>query len=246
MCIRDRLETYLADENTSAGDRVHTAMHLLNGEANLTGNEQVAILNVLETAGTTKSAGGNYNKYVRQAIKKISVTIAGNDIPTVLANGHRWPKTVLTAFYKMPEKLDDKTVDAVIKMDQRMVELGSADVATEQVRLGVIAILARDGSEAGMQYLRELWLQEPDRRSDIVIGLSQQPDGENWAYLVGSLPGLDDLTAADVLTRLTSVGQRPQEAKYYRQVIEAGYRLRGQGAHLALSLIHISEPTRPY
>ena len=232
-----RLETYLADENTSAGDRVHTAMHLLNGEANLTGNEQVAILNVLETAGTTKSAGGNYNKYVRQAIKKISVTIAGNDIPTVLANGHRWPKTVLTAFYKMPEKLDDKTVDAVIKMDQRMVELGSADVATEQVRLGVIAILARDGSEAGMQYLRELWLQEPDRRSDIVIGLSQQPGGENWAYLVGSLPGLDDLTAADVLTRLTSVGQRPQEAKYYRQVIEAGYRLRGQGAHLAADLL---------
>ena len=146
----------------------------------------------------------------------------------------------------MPEKLDQKTVDAVIKMDQRMIADGATDDATEQVRLGVIAILARDGSETGMQYLRDLWLQEPSRQSDIVIGLSQQPDRENWAYLVDSLPRLDDLTSTDVLHKLTSVGQRPKEAKHYRHVIEAGYRLRGQGAHLAADLLqHWSGKTDP-
>ena len=233
-----RLETYLVDKKTSAADRVHVAMHLLNSEPNLLVDEKVAILNALETSRSAKPTGGNYDKYLQQAIGKISPTVAGSDIQTVLANGHRWPDAVLTAFYKMPEQLDKKTVDAVIAMDQRMVAQESTDVPTEQVRLGVIAILARDGSETGMQYLRELWQQEPNRRSDIVIGLSQQPAGKNWPFLVGSLPELDDLTSVDVLNKLTSVAQRPKEAKHYQQVIQTGYRLRGQGAHLAADLLH--------
>ena len=233
-----RLETYLADTKVSNADRVHVAMHLLDSQENLAANEKVAILNALETSRSAKPTGSNYDKYLQQAIGKISAAVAGSDVQTVLANGHRWPETVLKAFYKMPEQLDQKTVDAVIAMDQRMVATGSTDVATEQVRLGVIAILARDGSDVGMQYLRELWKQEPDRRSDLVIGLSQQPQGENWAYLVGSLPELDDLTSTDVLHKLASVGQRPKEAKHYQQVIEVGYRLRGQGAHLAADLLH--------
>ena len=232
-----RLDAYLSDDKIPEADRVHVSMYLLNSQDNLTANEKVSILNTLETSRSASSAETKYNKYVEQAIKKISGTVAGSDVLTVLANGHHWPKTVLTAFYKMPEKLDRKTVDAVIEMDRRMVELGSTDEATEQVRLGVIAILARDGSETGMKYLRELWPQEPERRSDLVIGLSQQPEGENWAYLVGSLPKLDDLTAVDVLYRLTSIGQRPKEAVHYRQVLEVGYRLRGQGAHLAANLL---------
>ena len=233
-----RLETYLADEKVSTADRVHVAMHLLNSQDNLSTGGKIAILNALETSRSAKQTGSNYDKYLEQAIGKISATVAGSDIQTVLANGHRWPETVLTAFYKMPEQLDQKTVDAVIAMDRRMAEQESTDIPTEQVRLGVIAILARDGSDAGMQYLRDLWQQEPARRSDIVIGLSQQPQGENWAYLVGSLPELDDLTSADVLQKLASVGQRPKEAIHYQQVIQAGYRLRGQGAHDAANLLH--------
>ena len=233
-----RLETYLADEKISTADRVHVAMHLLNSQANLVTDERIALLNALETSRDAKPTGRNYDKYLQQAIGKISSTVAGSDIQTVLANGHRWPETVLTAFYKMPEQLDQKTVDAVIAMDQRMFAQDFIDVPTEQVRLGVIAILARDGSETGMQYLRELWQQESDRRSDIVIGLSQQPEGKNWPYLVGSLTELDDLTSTDVMHKLTSVSQRPKEAKYYQQVIQTGYRLRGEGAHLAANLLH--------
>jgi len=233
-----RLATYLADEKVSTADRVHAAMHLVNSQDNLLVDGKIAILNALETSRSAKQTGSNYDKYVEQAIGKISSTVAGSDIQTVLANGHRWPETVLTAFYKMPQRLDQKTVDAVIAMDQRMVAEGVTDIPTEQVRLGVIAILARDGSETGMQYLRDLWQQEPNRRSDIVIGLSQQPQGENWAYLVGSLPELDDLTSSDVLHKLASVGQRPKEGKHYQQVIQAGYRLRGKGAHLAANLLH--------
>ena len=233
-----RLETYLSDEKTPTADRVHVAMHLLNSQANLVVDEKVAILNALETSRTAKPTGSNYDKYLQLAIGKISSTVAGSDIQTVLANGHRWPETVLTAFFKLPEQLDQKTVDAVIAMDQRMFAQESIDIPTEQVRLGVIAILARDGSDTGMQYLRELWQQEPNRRSDIVIGLSQQPEGKNWAYLVGSLAELDDLTSIDVLHKLASVGQRPKEAKHYQQVIQSGYRLRGEGAHLAANLLH--------
>jgi putative heme-binding domain-containing protein len=238
-----RLDEYLASEETSVADKVHVAMHLLAAKENLNDAERVAVVDALETSRFAKSAGGSYDQYLQKAIAKISSEVAGNDVHLVLANGHRWPKTTLAAFYKMPEKIDAKTVDAVIAMDRRILEQGTggqpqvADHSFKQVRLGVIAILARDGSEAGMEYLRSLWQQEPKRRSDIVIGLAQQPEGENWAYMVGSLPQLDDLTGAEVLQQLLKVNQRPQDAKHYREVIQLGNRLRGNGAELASQVL---------
>ena len=236
-----RLTEYLNNEKVNNADKVHVAMFMLNGQSNLTSDEQLAVLDALETSRTAKNVGGSYAQYVKNAIAQVAGTVAGNDIQTVLANGHRWPKTVLSAFYKLPEKLDTKTVSSIIEMDKRMVKKASdsePDYATTQVRLGTIALLARDGSEPGMEYLRELWQQEPQRRSHIIVGLAQQPAGKNWAYLVGSLPELDDLTSAEVLQKLTTVSQRPREAKYYRQVIELGYRLRGKGALAASELIN--------
>lgn len=236
-----RLAKYLNDPAVINADKVHVAMFMLNGKSNLTTDEQLAVLDALETSRTAKGVGGSYAQYVKNAIAKVSDAVAGADIQTVLANGHRWPKTVLSAFYKLPEKLDAKTVNSIITMDKRMVSAAAdadKDFATNQVRLGVIALLARDGSEAGMQYLRKLWQQEPQRRSDIIIGLAQQPAGKNWPYLVGSLPELDDLTSSEVLEKLASVSQRPQEEKYYRQVLQLGYRLRGQGALGAAKLLH--------
>lgn len=232
-----RLEAYLVDLKVSAADKVHVAMFLLHGQDRLTHNERVAIVDALETARSAKGTGGSYDQYVQRAIEGISASVAGTDIQTVLKNGHRWPKTVLTAFYKLPVQIDDATETLVIELDQKLRESGKEDQASQQVRLGVIAILARDGGNRGMDYLRQIWQLEPERRNDIVIGLSQKPEGENWAYLISSLESLDDLTSVEVIEKLATVNRRPREAKHYRDAIAMGQRLRGKGAEAASKLI---------
>ena len=232
-----RLESYLADSKVPNVDKVHVAMFLIHAQESLDHDERLAVVNALETARKQPETGGSYTQYVQNAIEKVSGNVADTDIQTVLKNGHRWPKTVLTAFYKLPKKIDQATERSVIELDQRLRAEGTTDHAAGQVRLGVIAILARDGDQACMEYLRKIWQEEPERRNDIVIGLSQQPDGENWAYLISSLDSLDDLTSHEVIEKLSGVSRRPRDAKYYRQVIELGYRLRGKGAVAACKLI---------
>ncbi len=232
-----RLESYLADSEVPNADKVHVAMYLIHAQESLQHDERLAVVNALETARKQPETGGSYLQYVQNAIEKVSGNVADKDIQTVLKNGHRWPKTVLAAFYKLPKNIDQATEQSVIELDQRLRAEGATDHAAGQVRLGVIAILARDGDQACMEYLRKIWQEEPERRNNIVIGLSQQPDGENWAYLISSLDSLDDLTSHEVIEKLSGVSRRPRDAKYYRQVIELGYRLRGKGAVAACKLI---------
>ena len=68
----------------------------------------------------------------------------------MLNNGDRWPKTTLAAFYKLPRKIDEATEQSVIALDQRIRQQKVVDHASQQVRLGVIAILARDGDQPAM------------------------------------------------------------------------------------------------
>ena len=232
-----RLEEYLQDRSISTTDKVHVAMFLTHCQTSLTQSEKVAIVDALELARTASGTGGSYDQYVQRSIEGISASVAGADIQTVLRNGHKWPKTVLTAFYKMPVKIDEVTEDAVIDLDRKLIETGRDDHASQQVRLGIIAILARDGSPKCMEYLRKLWQQEPERRNDIVIGLAQQPDKDNWAYLVSSLDVLDDLTSLEVMEKLASVNRRPRDSKHYRHAIQVGYRIRGEGATTSAKLI---------
>ena len=212
-------------------------MHLIHARNQLTRTERLAIVNALETARLASDVGGSYDLYIQNAIEKVSENVAQNDLDTILKNGHRWPKTVLAAFHKLPNKIDDSMEQSVIELDQKIRANGQSDRASQQVRLGVIAILARDGDPSAMEYLRKAWQEEPARRNDIVIGLAEQPEGENWSYLVSSLADLDDLTSEEILTKLTGIARRPKDAQYYRQVIELGYRLRGNGALAASKLM---------
>jgi putative heme-binding domain-containing protein len=200
----------------------------------------MSIIDCLETARSVEGGGGSYELYLQRAVEDVAKTMTPDQLDIVFDNGSRWPNAVVAAFYKLPTQLDEATVNRLIELDQSVKppqDGANQDAATEQLRLGVIAVLARSGDESSMEYLRQLWQSEESRRNDIVIGLSQQPGGENWAYLVSSLPELDDLTAREVLQKLVEVSRRPQEPKYFRDVIELGYRLRTQGASEAIQLL---------
>ena len=60
--------------------------------------------------------------------------------------------------------------------------------------VGIVAVLARSGDEPSMAYLRTIWDRNPERREPVAMGLAQVTAGENWEYLVRSLPILESMT----------------------------------------------------
>ena len=235
--LNGRVEEYLQNEEISTEDKVHLGMHMQAIGKGLTPDARLAIIDALEKAQQADGVGGSYAEYLRTAVKDVAHSITTEQVNAVLQNGHEWPNAVVAAFYKLPTQLDQETVQTVIEMDQQIKQAGKTDAASVQMRLGVIAVLARSGDKTSMDYLRELWQAEEDRRNDIVIGLSQQPENENWAYLVSSLPVLDDLTGVEIVQKLSGVTRRPRDARHFRDLISVGYRLRGQDRDATVQLL---------
>src|SRR4029078_4156694 len=101
--------------------------------------------------------------------------------------------------------------------------------AAKRLRIGICAVLGASGDSRSAEYLRELFESEPDRRVPIAIGLAQQPDGENWPYLVRALSIVEGSAAQEVLTRLAQVDRAPEDPEAFRQVILRGLILHGDG-----------------
>lgn len=230
-----RIVNYFETSQDTREDKVHVAMFLQTIGSSLSDSARLAIINQLEEA-RTYNRGGSYRLYLARAIGDVSKSLSDAQVNTVLENGHRWPIALIPAFYRLPHQLTDQHIETLIQLDKKL-QNQTTDTSIEQARLGVIAVLAQDGSAPCMDYLRQLWQTEKDRRSDVAIGLAQQPDGENWPYLVSSLPVLDDTTSVEVLTKLTEVDLRPKNARFYQQVLELGYRLENEGAIRSAKLI---------
>lgn len=232
--VEGRIADYLQTHSDSDEDKLFVAMYLQTIGQELDNDERMALIAYLEQA-YTRDGGGSYKVYLARAIRDIGATLNTEQVLEILDNAERMPNAVISAFYKMPRELDAQYVERIKQVDQQAKQ--SQYDQSNQVRLGVIAVLAQSGNEEAMSYLRQLWREEPERRGDISIGLAQEPADENWAYLVSSLPVLDDLTATEVLEKLATVPRRPRDAVHYREVIKLGYRLRSDGGKKVVSLL---------
>ena len=232
-----RIKEYLDDPEVSDQDKVHLCLYMQTVRDRLAPDVRLAIIDSLEEAAAATNVGGSYKIYLRTAVKQLSGSVGTGDLKNVFSNGERWPTAVVAAFYKLPQQPDSETIQLIIEMDQRMKDLSGQDPAIAQVRLGVIAVLAQSADKVSMDYLRTIWQQEESRRTDISIGLAQQPGGDNWAYLISSIPVLDDLTGIEVLNKLATVARRPQEPQHYHDVISLGYRLRAEGSEPVIRLL---------
>ena len=228
--VRDYLEKSTDDEAT----KIIVTMHLAAKSVQLDDETRLALIDFLEKTQADKSSG-TYKLYLIRCIREAAEALTSDGQKKVLENGLTWPNALVKVFYKLPEKIDSTTASKLVELDSQLANSG--DPAAQQARLGIIALLAQSGEESAMDHLRTLWRNEEKRRADIAVGLAQQPDGKNWNYLVASLPLLDDKACQEVLQKLQSVSLRPVEPKYYRQVLELGYRLQNEGAQLAAELI---------
>ena len=231
-----RFEEYLASEQTPSQDKLHAAMMMQTIGRTLPPKTKIAIIKTLEEI--KNSAGQEMDlAYLRRGIREVASTIDTNQIPTILENGAQWTDAALATLFLLPKQLDERTLSQLKSIDATVKDQKSESV--EHLRTGIIAVLAQSGTEESMSYLRQMWENEPDRRSEISLGLAETPGGDNWSYLVSSIKDLDDTTGNEVLTKLASVRRRPQEASHYQDVISLGYRLRENGILQTVQLLEL-------
>ena len=229
----DRYLTYLKS-NVSDVDKLHLAMHLRFLESGWTPQQRMELLRFYEEAQTHKG-GGSYARYVINATRDFCKTFSEEESRLVLANGAQWPNAALGALYKLPAQLDDETLTLLKQLDGKLK--GQTGDSVQRLQVGIVAVLARSSDEQSMAYLRKIWDEDPERRKSASLGLAQQPGGENWSYLIRSLPILEPAAARQVFNQLMTVDQAPEESEPYRQVILLGLRMKEKGAAPAIELL---------
>ena len=228
---------YLGSDAPMA-ERVHVAMHLPFLKQNWETDDLFKIMKFLEDA--TKAEGGSsYPLYIMNATADLGKGMSLEDARTFVKEGVRWPNTALAALRKFPERISPDDFDALKAVDQAIDQSGLEADYYKRLKTGITAILSRSGDADSMAYLREVWRRSPDRRASIAFGLSLNPDGENWDYLIRSLPILDTYAVPDVLQQLIKVPAAPDDAEAIRQVILHGLRMQqaSENAAPALSLL---------
>ena len=232
--IADRYLAYLKSPDVSNVDKLHLAAHLRFVKEGWTSKQRIELLEFFSDARQLEG-GPSFAHYVMNVSRDFAKLLHEDDYAYVLANAQKWPDAALGILYKLPKQLDPETLDSLTKMDRQLV--GEQDKSVKSLKVGVVAVLARSGDEQSMEYLREIWENDPQRRSAVAMGLAQQPEGENWPYLIRSLPVVEGPIARDVLAKLQTVNQRPQGAEHYRQVILKGLALKEAGADQAVALL---------
>jgi putative heme-binding domain-containing protein len=224
--ILDRYLEYLASEAPES-DRLHVALHLRFVEQGWTPAQRLALLRVYETANQRR-AGGSYARYVLNVTRDVCRQLTEEESRLVLTQGENWPNAALAALYQLPQQLDPSLRQTLIALDRRISEAtqGAATDALQRLQVGIVAVLARSGDEPSLAYLREVWDHWPERRQTVALGLAQHPDGENWEYLVRSLPLLEPAAGREVCAKLTYVDRTPDDPEVVRQVILLGLKMR--------------------
>jgi putative heme-binding domain-containing protein len=231
--IIDRYLTYL-DSDAPKPERVHVAMHLRFLTEGWQSAQKLRLIEFL--AGARKWQGGSsYPLYIRNVTRDFAKRLTDEEVVPVLKRGADWPDAALGCLYRLPAELTDELRSALIELDAEID--GRADAPSKQLLVGIVAVLARSGDETSASYLREIWDRNPERREPVAMGLAQMPDGENWDYLVRSLPIVEKGTLRIVLRQLQTVDKVPEDPESYRQTIIGGLKLKENGAADAIQLL---------
>lgn len=233
--IIDRYLAYLQSDDVADVEKLHLAMHLRFIEGGWTTDQRIQVFEFFEQAQKRTGGHSTYAHYIMNATRDFAKTMDDQQAREVLAQGARWPNAALGVMYRMPKVVDEETLKILKSLDAEIKD--SVEPAAMRLKVGIVAVLARSGDPPSTAYLREIWKRDPDRRQAVAMGLAQQPDKENWDYLVRSLPILDGVAAREVLTSLRSINLAPDEPEYYRQVILRGLALGDQGAEDAIALL---------
>lgn len=228
--IKERYLDHL-DTDLPANERIHVATHLRYLETEWNADEKVRLLKHLTPP---PNAGSSVVGYLENVARDFGKNLSATDDATLISGGAEAPAAAMEAVLRLPVKLSSEQVKTLINLDQKVT---ANDPVSKRLKVAILAVMARDGSEPCMAYLRDVYDREETRRAEVTIGLSEKPDGKNWDYLIRGLAVVDDDTARELLKILAKVEQTPEDSAPYRQVIVTGHRLGDQGATEAIRLL---------
>jgi putative heme-binding domain-containing protein len=231
--IIDRYTQYLRSK-APAPQRLHAALQLRYLESGWKSAQKWELIESLERFARSDE-DSNLPIYARNSARDFARGLTEEESVYVLERAVKWPNAALGSLFRLPEKLSDDQLARLEEIDRQLSE--RAEESSKPLQVGIVALLARSGDTSANTYLREIWRRDPDRRQATAMGLAQKPDGDNWNYLVRSLAFLEGPAAIEVLEKLRTVDQAPEDPEFYRQVILRGLLLKDQGADRAIALL---------
>lgn len=223
---------FLASNNADL-ERLHAAMHLRFIKEGWPEGRRLDLIEFFEKAAKWEG-GGSFKSYLANIERDFAKTLSKEEARSVLTMGNDYPNAALGALYAISKDTDRDWVPLLKSLDAQLAS--NQEEAAEQVRTGILAVLAQNGSEEATAYLREVWENEPSRRLVATLGLAQDPDA-NWEFLVRALDSIEGDAAREVMVKLTEVDAAPKESEYFRQVILLGLTLKEKGAEQANLLL---------
>jgi putative heme-binding domain-containing protein len=215
-------------------DKLHVAAYSARVSNGWTTAEKLVMLRYYEQArGMT--GGHSLSGYIEGFARDFFANLTLVERKQVLAAGESFPTSALSVLAKLPENPGPEVLAEIRALDQRLEGLTGEPIA--RLRVGIAAVLGRSGEEQSLAYLRNVYLNDPQRRAPVAMSLTQFPDGENWAVLVDSLRTMEGEPAKEVLTALAKVARRPETSEPYRNAILLGLRLGSGGGDMAVRLL---------
>lgn len=225
--VADRALEFL-DSDKPEIDRTLVAMCLQFVSHQWTAEQRFRILKYYENAANT-SPSSSLTMYLMNVTRDFAESLSDEDVLAILEQGGAWRNAALAAVYKLPRPIDDQTAATLRNLDRQLVGEPRPGEVERRLRTAIIAMLSTATDTESGDYLRRLWRSEPERRPVVAMALAQDPDGENWDYLVRSLNVLEDQSAVEVIEALKSVPIATDDPMAVRQLILLGVRAQEKG-----------------
>ncbi len=208
-------------------ERLNIAMHLRFFKHAWTAAERFALVKFFEESQLVES-GSSVPLYVMNVTKDVCKDLPLEEARIFVSEGAKWPNAALVSLYRYPDKLSDTDLKTLRRLDQEIDVPGYEADQYKRLKTGIVAMLSQSGDPESMAYLRQVWLRSPERRQVVALGLAQQPNDENWDYLIRSLPILETFAVTEVMNTLRTVPLATDDNEAFREVILHGLRMEQQ------------------
>ncbi len=220
--LSDRALTYLYSDHDEM-DRTLVAMYLQFLSHEWSAEQRFKLLKYYENASSSTTSS-SLAMYLQNVTKDFAQSLSADDVLAILEQGSSWRNAALAALNKLPLPIDGDIAATLRELDEKLVEAPNHGEIERRLRIGIVALLATASDENSSNYLRRLWRSEPERRPIIAMALAQEPDGDNWDYLVRSLNVLEDEAAEEVVNALRTVAVATDDPMALRQLILLGVK----------------------
>ena len=215
-------------------EKLHIAAYASRLKGGWQTDSKLAMLRFFETARGMEG-GHSVSKYVENFARDFFTNLTLKERRQVIASGENFPTSALSILAKLPTTPGPDMLAEMRALDKRLD--GKDDEAFDRLRVGLTAVLGASGEPESLSYLRDVYKNNPDRRSPVAMSLAQFPTGENWDVLVDSLHSIDGIATPDVLAALARAPKHPEGSDAYRNVILLGLKQTPSAGDLAVKLL---------